>query len=74
MVPQHRRLEMGGGVALRMAVVAAFPRHGPFQGGGQIPPNIRIRPFLDGHRGGGVRNKHVQDPVLPPPSGRDLLQ
>jgi len=74
MVPQHRGLHVGSGVSFPVPVLPAFPWHRPLQGRRQIPPHIRIRPFLDRHSRGRVGNKNMEQAVPPTASGGGLLQ
>ncbi len=74
MVSQHRRLEVRGRVAFCMPILPALPRNRPLQRRRQIPPHVRIRPFLDRDRRRGVRHEDVQEPVPPTAPGGGLLQ
>lgn len=65
---------MRGRVPLAVPVFTALPRNRLFQGGGHVPPHVRIRPLLDGHRRGGVRNEDMEQAVTPTPPGGGLLQ
>ena len=61
-------------ISLPVAVLPVFPRHRLFQGRRHVPPHVRIRPFLEGHRRGGVRDEHVEQAVPPSLPGGGLLQ
>lgn len=65
---------MGRRVTLAMPVLPALPRHRLFQRERHVPAHVRIGPFLDGHRCGGVRHEEVQESVPPPSPGGGLLQ
>ena len=65
---------MRGRVSLTVPVFTALPWNRLLQSGRHVPPHVRIRPLLEGHRRGGVRNKDMEQAVAPTPPGGGLLQ
>jgi len=61
-------------VSLAVPILPVLPRHRLFQRQRHVPTHVRIGPFLDGHRRGGVRHKEMQQSVPPSSPGGGLLQ
>jgi len=61
-------------VALAMPILPVLPGHRLFQRQRHVPPHVRIGPFLNRHRRGGMRHKEMQQPVPPTSPGGGLLQ
>ena len=65
---------MGRRVSLAVPILPVLPGHRLFQRQRHVPAHVRIGPFLDRDRRGGVRHKEMQQPVPPTSPGGGLLQ
>ena len=74
MISQHGGLHVRGRISLPVPVFPAFPRHRPLQGRGQVPPNVRVGPFLDSDGRRGMGDNNVEQSVPPAAPGGRLLQ
>ncbi len=65
---------MGSRIPFAVPVLAALPGNRLLQSCHHVPLHVRIRPFLDRDRGGGVRHKDMQQTIPPAAPGGGLLQ
>lgn len=65
---------MGRTIPLPVPILPILPWNRFLQRHRHIPPDIWVRPLLNGYPSRRVGNYHLEQPIPPPPTPRRLLQ